>query len=215
MRMYPKDPKQVADCAKYRLLLRSMAEKMGVLVVYDELVTQYPQFEYWSGSHNHLLHHYGRGGLVRHTWEIIDVGMQVIPTLNLCDKVNPVEFYLAALFHDTGKMFDYELMEHDTTTWGDPAPEYWKPTEHRRLIHHLPRSALIFHDVIGKFPHLGNRYHDTILHAILAHHGRRDDGSPVAPKTRLAWLVHLCDSLSARMDDAERIDVVKKPALNV
>ena len=202
--MYPNDAKQVADCVKYRLLLRSMAQKMCVLDVYDELVLHYPQFEYWSGSHNTFLHHYGRGGLVRHTWEIIDLGMTIIPLLNLCDKVNPIPFYLASLFHDTGKMFDYESVGTE-----------WKPTEHRRLIHHLPRSALIFHDVIKKFPELEAKYHDDILHAILAHHGRRDDGSPVAPKTRLAWLVHLCDAMSARMDDAERIDVVKKPAINV
>jgi len=213
MRMYPKDPKQVADCVKYCTLLRSMSEKMGVLDVYEELIRQYPQFEYWSGSHNHLLHHYGRGGLVRHTWEIIDVGMQVIPTLNLCDKLNPVPFFLAALFHDTGKMFDYELIENDTSSFGDPNPEYWKPTEHRRLIHHLPRSVLIFHDVIKKFPELEAKYHDDVLHAILAHHGQREHGSPVAPKTRLAWLIHLCDSISARMDDADRIDVLKKSSV--
>lgn len=215
MRTYPKDREAVLKAAEYSKLIRSMAEKMCVADVYDELIRQYPQFEYWSGSHNHLLHHYGRGGLVRHTWEIIDMGIQIIPTLNLCDKLSPIPFFLAALFHDTGKMFDYELIEDDKGTYGDPLPEYWKPTEHRRLIHHLPRSALIFHDVIKKFPELEAIYHDDVLHAILAHHGRRDDGSPVAPKTRLAWLVHLCDSISARMDDAERIDVVKKPAINV
>jgi hypothetical protein len=118
---------------------------------------------------------------------------------------------LAALFHDTGKMFDYELVEHDTTTWGDPAPEYWKPNDHRRLIYHVPRSALIWHDVIRKFPELEAKYHDVVLHDILAHHGKREFGSPVAPKTRAAYLVHLCDSISARMDDCERIDAVKTP----
>ena len=116
MKMYPKDAKQVADCAKYRLLLRSMAEKLLVMDVYDELIAQYPQFEYWSASHNALLHHYGRGGLVRHTWEIVDLCMTVSITLNLGDTVSPVELYLAALFHDTGKMFDYELKEHETNT---------------------------------------------------------------------------------------------------
>lgn len=211
MKMYPKDAKQVADCTKYRLLLRSMAEKLCVLDVYDELIAQYPQFEYWSASHNSLLHHYGRGGLIRHTWEIVDLGMNIIPTLDLCGKVSPIEFFLAALFHDTGKMFDYELVEYDTGTYGDPKPEYWKPNDHRRLIYHVPRSALIWHDVVRKFPELEAKYHDLVLHDILAHHGKREFGSPVAPKTRAAYLVHLCDSISARMDDCERIDAVKNP----
>ena len=43
--------------------------------------------------------------------------------------------------------------------------------------------------------------HDEVLHAILSHHGRREYGSPVSPSTRIAWLLHLCDSISARMFD--------------
>jgi 3'-5' exoribonuclease len=209
--MYPKDAKLVAQCKVYSMFLRDMARKLCVEDVYDELIHQYPQFEYWSASHNSLLHHYGRGGLVRHTWEIVDLCMTVSITLNLGDKVSPIELYLAALFHDTGKMFDYELVEDDKGTYGDPQPEYWKPNDHRRLIYHVPRSALIWHDVIRKFPELEAKYHDLVLHDILAHHGKREFGSPVAPKTRAAYLIHLCDSLSARMDDCERIDAVKNP----
>ena len=182
------------------ILLRSMAEKLCVADVYDELIRQYPQFEYWSASHNSLLHHYGRGGLVRHTWEIVKLGLEIIPMLDLCEKVSPIEFYLAALFHDTGKMFDYDQVGNE-----------WKPSDHRRLIYHVPRSALIWHDVASKFSGLNEKYHDRVLHDILAHHGKREFGSPVAPKTRCAYLVHLCDSISARMDDCERIDAVKNP----
>lgn len=183
-------------------ILRSRATQHNVRQVFDELLAIYPQFEYWAGSHNKMLHHYERGGLVRHTLEIVEVGLHVIPELNLCEKVDPIEFYLSALFHDTGKMFDYEQVSENE----------WKPTEHRRLIHHLPRSCLIWHDIAGKFTEVNNRYHDSVLHAILAHHGRREAGSPVAPKTRVAWLLHLCDGISARMDDADSLDVVKVSA---
>src|SRR5512137_1658922 len=88
-------------------ILRSRATQHNVRQVFDELLANYPQFEYWPGSHNKMLHHYERGGLVRHTLEIVEVGLHVIPELNLCGKVDPIEFYLAALFHDTGKMYDY------------------------------------------------------------------------------------------------------------
>lgn len=196
----------------YPELLRSLGDKLCDCGVYDELVRRYPQFEYWSGSHNKMLHHYGDGGLARHTWEVVNLGMNVIPILNLCEMIDPFEYYLAGLFHDTGKMYDYEPVQGSVP---EGSPHEWNPTSHRRLIHHLPRSVLIFHDVIGKFPELSNKYHDSVVHAILSHHGRRDDGSPVSPKTRVAWLCHLCDGISARMDDAERIDVVKKPAINI
>ncbi len=167
------------------------------------LLTEYPQFVYWSGSHNNLLHHYGRTGLARHTSEVIELGFSCRSLLHKETDIDAMEYFFAALFHDTGKMFDYDQV-------GDS--DEWKPQEHRRLIHHLPRSALIWHDVIAKYPDLNGRYHDSVLHAILAHHGRRDAGSPVAPKTGTAWLLHLCDGISARMDDCERLDVVNKPA---
>jgi len=184
-------------------LLRARARQHNVELVFNELLSQYPQFEYWAGSHNKMLHHYEEGGLLRHTTEIIELGLWAIPLLNLCDKVDPIEFYLAALFHDTGKMFDYTMELQGEL-------KVWKPAEHRRLIHHLPRSCIIWHDCVSKYPDVNERYHDRVLHAILAHHGRREAGSPVAPKTRVAWLLHLCDGISARMDDAERLDVVDK-----
>lgn len=172
--------------------------------IWEHFIYEYPQFEVWSGSHNKILHHYGKGGLVRHTCEIVEIGLGIIPQLKLESLIDPVEFYFAALFHDAGKMYDYESLDsgyHD-----------WVPTEHRRLIHHLPRSGIIWHDMISTDHELYVKYHDSVLHAILAHHGRRDAGSPVAPKTRVAWLLHLCDGISARMDDANTLDIVKVSA---
>lgn len=185
----------------YPELLQAMADKMGVMSVYDELLYQYPQFDMWPASHNPMLHHHEIGGLVRHTWEIVDIGMHTIPTLNLCSKVDPREFYLAALFHDSGKLFDYAMDKDGKVT----------STPHKRHIHHISRSGLIWHDIIQKFSELKDKYHDNVYHAILAHHGMREWGSPVAPNTHTAWLLHLCDSMSARMDDCDKLDVVKHP----
>ena len=185
--------------------LQYTAEKLCIVDVYEEFMRQYPQFNRWPGSHSSKLHHFEEGGLVRHTWEIVDLGLTTIPMLKLKGKVTPIEFYLAALFHDTGKLFDYEeIHTHDNSC-------HWQSTQHKRLIYHINRSVLIFHDIIAKFPDLNAKYHDDVMHDILAHHGRREFGSPVAPKSHCAWLLHLCDSISARMDDADRLDVVKGP----
>jgi 3'-5' exoribonuclease len=45
---------------------------------------------------------------------------------------------------------------------------------------------------------------EEIGHAILAHHGRREWGSPVEPDTRLAYIVHTADMLSARGIEAHK-----------
>ncbi len=190
----------------YPDLLRNKARELGVGEVYDSLLIDYPQFKRWSGCHNPQLHHYGEGGLMRHTWEIMEVGFHTIsiPSLNLTGKIDPVEFYLAALFHDNGKMYDYtEVTNSGGTTW--------KSLDHKRLIYHLPRSVLIWHDTIKEFEELNDKYHDAVMHDILAHHGSWEYGSPVAPKTHAAWLLYLSDSISARMDDCDRLDVVLNP----
>ena len=191
----------------YCVFLEARAAQFNVLPVYQCLLKHYPQFSTWAGSHNKLLHHCETNGLARHTAEIVELGLQVIPTLHIEAVTDPIEFYLAALFHDTGKMYDYKLV-HDTSKVF-PVSDSWEPTEHRRLIYHIPRSLLIFHD-IAKESNISEDLHDRVSHAILSHHGSREHGSAVAPKSRVAWLLYLCDSLSARMDDCERLDVLNK-----
>lgn len=191
---------------QYRKVITEYAAHLEVMGVWGDLLRIYPQFEYWSGSHKPDYHHYGQGGLIQHTSEVIDLGLHTLPLLHRIGEVDEIEFFLSALFHDTGKMYDY------TST--DEQNNNWVPKEHKRLIHHIPRSLLIWHDIIAKYPELNNQYHDRVAHNILSHHGSREFGSPVAPKTKEAWLLHLCDGISARMDDADRIDLVNKPYLS-
>jgi 3'-5' exoribonuclease len=101
------------------------------------------------------------------------------------------KIYLAALFHDVGKIWDYE--PHPSQ------PDQWRKTRHSRIIHHISKSASIWKEAQNKFNFIDE--HDEVFHAILSHHGRREYGSPVSPATRIAWLLHLCDSISARMFD--------------
>jgi 3'-5' exoribonuclease len=155
------------------------------------------RFPLWSGSAKPEHHHYGDGGLCKHTWEVVKLCFVTRAALGI-EAINPEELYLAALYHDIGKLHDYE-----------PMNEGWQGTPHKRLIHHISRSAIIWSNTFEKMPNLNKELHDPVLHAILAHHGHREWGSPVAPKTQVAWLLHLCDGISARMDDYNRLDVVK------
>lgn len=159
-----------------------------------------PRFGDWSGSSKPYQHHYGRHGLSRHTLEVV---VSAMSTANMypfyhCDMK---ELFFACLFHDTGKMHDYAPTDSSMLHWGS--------TAHKRLIHHISRSAIIWNGAISLKYDLNEKYHENVLHAILAHHGLRQNGSPVAPKTRVAWILHFCDGLSARMHDSDTLDVVK------
>lgn len=151
------------------------------------------KFPIWSASCHSIHHHYGKGGLAQHTFEVVDLCLRnnaYFPQQMTDERL----LFFSALFHDAGKMWDYRPLSDDYVKW--------EGTEHKRNIHHISRSALVWqkaYDQHGSFQGC-----DEVLHAILAHHGSRQWGSPVTPNTKMAWLLHLCDGISARMDDGER-----------
>jgi 23S rRNA maturation-related 3'-5' exoribonuclease YhaM len=72
-----------------------------------------------------------------------------------------------------------------------------------QVIHHISRSGLVWCQAAQNAgwnqPDI-----DEVWHCILSHHGMKEWGSPVAPQTRMAWLLHLADGLSARLDDFDK-----------
>ena len=169
------------------------------------IVLDDPRFKIWSGSSKSFQHHYGNHGLVIHTAEVAKICI----SNNLLYKgtpneINESKLFLAALFHDAGKMWDY------IQNSGDPdsvAERPWIGTSHKRKIHHISRSNMVWCETAAKHA-IDEELKDEISHALLAHHGQRAWGSPVSPNSRLAWMLHLCDGISARMNDADRWDQV-------
>jgi len=173
------------------------------------------RFPKWSGSSKPNQHHYGDGGLINHTSEVIDTCFRV---KSLYEHKYEYEFdskeiFLAAFFHDVGKMWDYVPvipLPGTVASYFDEHYDRWQSTSHKRLIHHISRSALVWSENAKKDKGINEKYHDNVLHAILAHHTCREAGSPVAPKSRVAWLVTLCDNISARMYDCDTLDMVDR-----
>lgn len=171
--------------------LKGYATSLGVLDI-SNVVLDNPKFAICSGAGKPDQHHYGDGGLLQHTFEVVELCKINCSFFNgIKSYINDRDLFLAALFHDIGKCWDYICINN-----------VWSGADHKRKIHHISRSALIWDAAAEK--HGYNSFNrDEVLHAILAHHGLRAYGSPVEPKTKLAFLLHLCDSTSARMADCE------------
>lgn len=176
------------------------------------------KFRICSGSGIPGQHHYGNYGLIIHTWEVAQCCLTNSSLLSR--DVNQQELFLAALFHDYGKIYDYSVGT-------SPSPDVnqfeaydlmqseigdiWKKTKHNRRVHHISRSAIFWEQSCDVCEVAGDSdLRSNVLHAILSHHGQRDWGSPVAPDTQVAWLLHLCDGLSARLADCDTWDRIKK-----
>lgn len=147
-----------------------------------------------SGSGYKGQHHYGTGGLAQHTYEVME------KCLNNADTTcNKEILILASLYHDIGKLYDYEQDENYE----------WVPTDHKRNIHHISKSAMIFYERanLHGYP---EKDREHVLHCILSHHMRREWGSPVSPNSKEAWLLCLCDNISARLADFDTWDYLRK-----
>jgi len=165
------------------------------------------RFSTWSGAGSNKHHHYGDGGLLKHTHEVYEYAQSIYGIHNgKCERgkeVNWKELLISISWHDYGKIWDYQ--KDDNGVWG-------KHDNHARTIHHISRSAIEWEKFINI--KCFDKSLDTginvlnVTHNILSHHGMREWGSPVAPATREAWILHLADNLSARLDDCDKHDIL-------
>lgn len=172
------------------------------------------KFVTWTGSdyRDPPKHHYGEYGLLLHTAEVWNIanGIAQYYEPDICfassssslklneetgkNKIDKKVIFLAALYHDIGKTYDY-------TPNYTPKESRWESAPHKKLFHHITRSVLIWEENAQK---VGIEKHikDHVTHCILSHHGKREWGSPVYPQTPEAWILHFSDSVSARVDES-------------
>lgn len=136
------------------------------------------------------IHHDIEGGLLQHTMEILDAYVNLTKANQLKDLRHSFSI-LAILWHDNGKLKEYN-------------PKVWEVTPEYPLLGHMYMSTRSFEEAVDDF----NKSHDyiisevekeCIMHCILAHHGKLEWGSPVTPCMPEAYLVHMCDMISARV----------------
>ena len=126
-------------------------------------------------------HHAYLGGLAQHTYEVMKTAFYMSNIYN----VNLDTVIAACFFHDFMKI---EEMDYDGTY-----------TDMGNQIGHITMSYILFINTAKKF----NVDPLTIVnvgHCILAHHGKLEWGSCVEPQTPEAYIVHLSDLVSSRLN---------------
>lgn len=145
-------------------------------------------------------HHARRGGLVEHTAQMLrtaDVICGVYPRLNR-------DLLLAGvLFHDCGKLWESTYGERSFT------PQYDQLGE---LLGHISIGIELVNRLwkgLAELPEweswktlepASEEVRRHLLHLIAAHHGTREFGSPVEPKTPEAMALHYVDNLDAKLE---------------
>lgn len=143
------------------------------------------------------VHHPWENGLSTHTEEALTAYMQLSKVYYLKEIKHHV-CLAALLFHDWGKTLEYSLIQS------------WSYTDDMPLFGHVYMSAKKVCSLLNEFRQSYNfedeeqerqaiRDIQFVEHCILAHHGIKEFGSPVIPATVEAFMVHIADLISARV----------------
>jgi 3'-5' exoribonuclease len=136
-------------------------------------------------------HHAYRSGLLEHSLQIAALASAATAVFDGIDRDLAV---CGALLHDIGKLEAY-TGKHGCADLTDAG----KLEGEISLGYYRVRREI---EAIPAFP---TELARALLHIILAHHGCLEHGSPVAPATREAALVHALDNLSGQLGAFDRL----------
>ena len=183
-------PRPGADGARAVAQIRELVERVGdshvkaLLLAFldDPIVAQrLPVAPAAKG-----IHHAHRGGLAEHILSVMRLGQRVADHYPMLDR----DLVTAgALLHDIGKV--QEL------AWDGGNTRY---TDEGRLVGHIVMTAQAIREKAARIPGFPPLLEAHLTHAVLAHHGQLEYGSPKVPMTLEAYVVHAIDSLDSRID---------------
>jgi 3'-5' exoribonuclease len=146
-------------------------------------------------------HHATRGGLVEH---ILGMMRALEALATVYTHLNRDLLLVGALFHDAGKMWencygkDSLTMPHDVR--GELLGHITIGIELINRLWSQLRENAAFKQAGSPDPE-SVRLH--LLHLVAAHHGAKEFGSPVEPKTPEAFALHFVDNLDAKLNVLE------------
>jgi 3'-5' exoribonuclease len=190
-----------AAVADMKAVVGSDPDLGGVLsmILFDnaEMLKRYKSWPAAKGAH-----HAFEGGLIEHTYMMFK-GAQAIMGVDVAYKDVDKNVVLAAIvLHDVGKVVEYEYepgLKSNVTNIG-------------MLLGHISiADSMIVRACTKKdiAPMSGRML--QMRHCILAHHGKKDWGSPVTPATLEATLVHQMDMIQSRgemtLEGLEQVEV--------
>ncbi len=140
-------------------------------------------------------HHNLIGGLLHHSISVTTICDFVS---SLYDGIDRDLLVTCAILHDIGKTKEYSLA---------PFIEF---TDEGRLIGHVVIGNKMVVDTCEEINNFPKELLMKIEHLLLSHHGEREHGAAVPPKTREALILHYADNLDAQVVGAS--DLIEKAA---
>ncbi len=187
--LLPSSPRDLAEMEAELAAIRASITNDDLTALLDEIFKgemyhAFCQAPAAKGFHHNYIH-----GLLEHTVSVSRVADAIsgqYPDLNRGLLIT------GAILHDIGK-----TTEFDYTT----AIDY---SDSGRLLGHIVLGEKIVADAIDRLEDFPDELMLQLLHLILSHHGEKEYGSPIRPKTPEAFILNHADDIDAKANVFER-----------
>lgn len=129
-----------------------------------------------------IKHHAYRGGLLEHTLQTVKLSISILENIKDELSVNKDLIIAGAILHDIGKINCYEIVE-----------------ESIEITNIYLKQDHIVNGIKLISQNIKSENIDELIHIVASHHNIKKWGSPVEPKTREAWIIHIAENLSSKI----------------
>lgn len=145
------------------------------------------QLREWPAAQ--AIHHAYRGGLLEHKLQMADVAGHLARAYGANQDI----VLAGVLLHDIGKLQELDYEPGGATYSRDG-----------NLIGHIGLGLILVREAINGVSGFPEDLRAQIEHLIVSHHGSRDRGSPVEPRTVEAFILATVDELDTRINQVRR-----------
>ena len=145
------------------------------------------QLRVWPAAQQ--IHHAYRGGFLEHITKMAEVGRYLARSYGASEDL----VLAGVVLHDIGKL-------HELTYEGGQGTY----TRDGNLVGHIVLGIIMAREAINGISGFPEELRSQVEHLIASHHGVREHGSPVEPKTIEAFILATVDELDAKLNQVRR-----------
>lgn len=135
------------------------------------------------------IHHAYRGGLLEHITKMAEVSRHLARAYDASEDL----VLAGVILHDLGKLRELAYEPGGATYSRDG-----------NLVGHIGLGLVMVREAIDGISGFPEDLRGQVEHIVMSHHGTRDRGSPVEPKTVEAFIVASIDELDSRLNQVRR-----------
>jgi 3'-5' exoribonuclease len=159
-----------------------------IRVLLNRIVTDHAeQLKIWPAAQQ--IHHAYRGGFLEHITKMAEVGRYLARSYGANEDL----VLAGVVLHDIGKL--HEL------AYDGGATSY---TRDGNLVGHIAIGMMMVREACGGIAGFPLDLRAQIEHLVASHHGVREHGSPIEPKTIEAFILATVDELDAKLNQVKK-----------